>query len=499
MHQTITIKMKTLIFLIIYSTLLNTCFTQPIPTDSLYLGQVPPGYEPKIFILPINGSFRPIERITISSDRKEIYFSQLNGYGNPLNVTKIHCYKYFDNMWQGPTELFNGYAAPALSPNDSILFMQATITYDRAETYYSRRTITGWSIPVQMFHFSQQSHYTQSTSLNNIYISTNFPGSSLRDIGKVVISGADTTVMSIGLPINTIQDESDFFIARDESYIIHARHSSSATGDLYISYKKTGGGWTNSKSLGSHINYPTPTWEYGPFVTQDNKYLFFTRGGNAWNSYFTYWVRIDNIIDSLKYTNYVPYLMNQIPNRIDSVGVPFSYTVPENTFVDDDGNSTLSYSATLSSGSSLPSWLNFDPVTRTLSGTPTSTGTLNIKITATDTAGASASCTFSLDVVNFIGIEPINSTVVKEYILLQNYPNPFNPKTEIVFDIPKTSFTILTVYDASGRQTAKLVSELLKSGRYSVSVNAENLSSGIYFYKLQADNFTETRKMILLK
>ena len=492
--------MKTIIFFITFSALLHTdFFAQPIPTDSLYLGQVPPGYEPKIFVLPINGSFRPIERITISSDRKEIYFSQLNGYGNPLNVTKIHCYKYFDNMWQGPTELFNGYAAPALSPNDSILFMQATITYDRGETYYSRRTATGWSTPVQMFHFSQQSHYTQSTSLNNIYISTNFPGPSLRDVGKIIISGADTTVMNIGLPVNTTLDESDFFIARDESYIIHARHSSSVTGDLYICYKKPGGGWTNSKSLGSHINYPTPTWEYGPFVTQDNKYLFFTRGGNAWNSYFTYWCRIDNIIDSLKYTNYVPYLRNQIPNQTDTVGKQFNYTFPDSTFIDDDGNNTLTYSASLSNGTPLPSWLSFDSTTRTFSGVISPVQSINIKVTATDTAGASASCFFTLNIIQHIGLEPINEIVPNEYRLLQNYPNPFNPSTSISFDIIKQTQTILKVYDITGRLTSVLVNESLRAGSYKVELNAGNLSSGVYFYKLEAGNFIQTRKMILLK
>lgn len=491
--------MKTIMFIVLSAIMCIAGYAQPIPVDSLYLGQVPPGYMPKIFVLPINGSFRPIERITISSDRKEIYFSQLNGYGNPLNVTKIHCYKYFDNMWQGPTELFNGYAAPALSTNDSILFMQATITYDRAETYYSRKTITGWSTPVKMFYFSQQSHYTQSTSLNNIYISTNFPGSSLRDVGKIIISGADTTVMSIGMPVSSPMDESDFFIARDESYIIHARHSPGVASDLLISYKKTSGGWTNSKSLGNHINSPSPTWEYGPFVTQDNKYLFFSRGDNAWSSYYTYWCRIDNIIDSLKYTNYVPYLRNQIPNQTDTVGKQFSYTFPDSTFFDDDGNNTLSYSATLGSGEPLPAWLSFDSTSRTFSGVISPVQSINIKVTATDTAGASASCTFALNIIQHIGLEPVNEAVPNEYRLLQNYPNPFNPSTSISFDIVKQTYTLLKVYDVTGRLTAVLVNESLRAGSYKVELNAGNLSSGVYFYKLEAGNFIQTRKMVLLK
>ena len=270
-------------------------------------------------------------------------------------------------------------------------------------------------------------------------------------------------------------------------------------GDLYISYKKTDGSWTNSKSLGSVINLPSPSWEYGPFVTRDNKYLFFSRGGTFMPSYSTYWIRIDNIIDSLRHTNFVPYLKNQIQNQIDTIGVPYSYTFSDSAFIDDDGNNTLTYSATLSNGSSLPSWLNFNPVTRTFSGTPTDGNMLSIKVRAADTANAEALCIFTLDIIQQIGLNPINEQVVTTYRLSQNYPNPFNPNTSIVFDIPKASFTLLKMYDASGREAGTLVNELLRPGSYRVNISADNLSSGIYFYKLETNNFTQTKKMVLLK
>ena len=489
--------MKTLIFSILYSILLNTCFAQPIPPDSLYLAQAPPDYNPKIFVLPIHGSLRPVERMTISNDGKEIYYGELNTY--PPSILKIYCFKYFDNKWQGPLELFNGYMAPALSPNDSVMYMQASINYSTACTYYSIKTSTGWSTPAKMFYFSQQSHYTQKTNLNNYYTSTNFQDPTLRDIGKVIITGSDTTLMNIGLPVNTSIDESDFFIARDESYIIHARHSPTTAGDLFISYKKSDGSWTNSKTLGGHINLPGPTWEYGPLVTNDNKYLFFTRGNNSWSSYYVYWVKIDNIIDSLKYTNFVPYLKNQIPNQTDTAGKSFSYTFPDSTFVDDDGNNTLTYSATLGNGSALPSWLSFNPATRTFSGTPAAAGSLSLKVTATDTAKAFVSCIFSLEVIQQISVNPISGKVINEYRLFQNYPNPFNPVTKIRFDIKAESFTKLTVYDVTGREIKNLVNENLKAGEYEISWDANNYSSGLYFFRLETPGYIDTKKMILIK
>ncbi|MEJ8476858.1 DUF4214 domain-containing protein [Roseibium algae] len=62
-------------------------------------------------------------------------------------------------------------------------------------------------------------------------------------------------------------------------------------------------------------------------------------------------------------------------------------TVPLDTFSDVDGD-VLTYSARLSNDSLLPAWLNFDPATRTFSGTPPQdlNGTINLKVSASDGA-----------------------------------------------------------------------------------------------------------------
>ena len=67
-----------------------------------------------------------------------------------------------------------------------------------------------------------------------------------------------------------------------------------------------------------------------------------------------------------------------------------------------DVGDTLTYSATRANGDALPSWLAFDPTTRTFSGTPLNAdvGTLSVKVTATDAAGAAAFDTFDVAVAN---------------------------------------------------------------------------------------------------
>lgn len=481
--------MKTLIFSVLLAVIWGTCFAQPIPPDSLYLAKPLPGNYPVVFPLQFSGGLRPVERVSISSDGKEIYYGELNDW--PATTQKVNCYKYMNNMWQGPFVVFDGYIAPALSPNDSILYVQKDVNGTGC-AFYSTRTATGWTAPVKMLSSNLQSHYFRKTQLNNYYLASN-PNSN-SDICRLVIQNSDTIIQSLGKPINTNMTENDFFIARDESYIIFFRLYTPY--DLFISYHKSNGSWTNPKSLGVNIN--TTVYDCCPYVTNDNKYLFFSRGW-ATPTFYTYWVKIDNVIDSLKYTNYVPYVKYQIPNIADTIGKVVNYTFPDSTFIDDDGNNTLTYNALLSGGGALPSWINFNPSTRKFTFTLNALGTTELKVTATDNANASISCNFYITVINNTSIHSVSGQVVNTYNLYQNYPNPFNPVTKIKFSIPENNFVSLKVYDINGKEVDKIFSGNLKSGIYESDFDASKLSSGIYFYKLDAGNFSEIKKMVVLK
>jgi uncharacterized delta-60 repeat protein len=101
----------------------------------------------------------------------------------------------------------------------------------------------------------------------------------------------------------------------------------------------------------------------------------------------------------------------------------FSVALPPNIFSDQDAGDTLTYSATKSDGSALPGWLSFNGSTRTFSGTPgdNDVGILNVRVTATDTGGLSASDTFTLTVANVndapTGSVSITGTVVEDQTL----------------------------------------------------------------------------------
>jgi len=98
-----------------------------------------------------------------------------------------------------------------------------------------------------------------------------------------------------------------------------------------------------------------------------------------------------------------------------------------------------------------------------------------------------------------VNINLITNEIPDKFALSQNYPNPFNPTTKIKFDIPKSSFTRLSIYDVLGREVSVLVNEDLKAGSYSIELNASNMPSGVYFYKLTAGDFSEVKKLVLVK
>ena len=116
-------------------------------------------------------------------------------------------------------------------------------------------------------------------------------------------------------------------------------------------------------------------------------------GGLSASADFT--VNVANVNDA-------PLVATALDSQNATEDASWSYTIPASTFSDVDVGDSLSYSATLADGSTLPSWLTFDAVTRTFSGTPQNAdvGSLSLKVTATDATGAAVSSSFDVTVAN---------------------------------------------------------------------------------------------------
>lgn len=102
-------------------------------------------------------------------------------------------------------------------------------------------------------------------------------------------------------------------------------------------------------------------------------------------------------------------------------------------------------------------------------------------------------------------IEAVDNIVeLNDYRIYANYPNPFNPDTKITFNLPRTTHTLLQIFNSNGQMVKTLINAELAPGLHNITWNGrdqqgQRMSSGLYFYLLKTEFGNLTRKMLLLK
>ena len=172
---------------------------------------------------------------------------------------------------------------------------------------------------------------------------------------------------------------------------------------------------------------------------------------NTLTDTFTYTVRdtagltsTANLVVTIHGANDAPTVANHISAPTDVYAgnawspAPFA----ANTFNDVDSGDTLSYTATLSDDSALPSWLSFNAATRTFSSdgvTASADTTVNVRVTATDSGSLSVSDTFVLTVQD---------------------PGPYAPTlstpTAVALTDTSATDTVQSLFDASNTESGTL-------------------------------------------
>ncbi len=80
------------------------------------------------------------------------------------------------------------------------------------------------------------------------------------------------------------------------------------------------------------------------------------------------------------------------------------------------------------------------------------------------------------------------------------FPNPFNQMTRIAFNLLRSSYAILSVYDIQGREVARLNDGILQAGAHTMEWQAASAPSGVYFARMvNSGNVVCVRKIILEK
>ncbi len=150
--------------------------------------------------------------------------------------------------------------------------------------------------------------------------------------------------------------------------------------------------------------------------------------------------------------NDAPVLVTPLDDQSSPEDTAVSFQIPGGAFSDIDGDA-LTLSATLADGSALPSWLVFDDVARTFTGTPPSdlNTTLDVTVTTSD-GNLSASDTFALE------ITPVNDAPVAIMDMVTTQEDQ-----QVSFDV------LANDTDVDG-DTLQLVSAVAQTG--TVTINA---------------------------
>lgn len=122
-----------------------------------------------------------------------------------------------------------------------------------------------------------------------------------------------------------------------------------------------------------------------------------------------------------------------------------------------------------------------------------------------ETVASNAGEVFVLHIFSVPGINMGKSKIEIDHKgLFVSRPNPLRYKTELKYEVSKTSHVSLNVYNTIGQKVRTLVNEKQKSGIFTIwwdglDDQGKELPPGNYFYKLNADGKTIFQKAIILR
>ncbi len=253
-----------------------------------YLGQKPPGMTPEIFAEGIVSTGASEFGSTFAPDGQEFYYAVS---GVPRQV--IVFMKFQENRWTQPQiPVFSGRYNDwdlNFSPNGKKLYFTSNRPLtgtgdplDNSNLWVVDKLNTGWSEPQDLGPLINTDGYENYPSVTNDGTLYYFHSKKGDDRNPDVYysklkNGKYSEPERLGNEINSQYHEWDPFIAQDESYLIFGsvdRPGGFGGCDLYISFRKEDGSWTQAINMGETIN--TEANEFCPNVTSDGKYLFFT-------------------------------------------------------------------------------------------------------------------------------------------------------------------------------------------------------------------------------
>jgi hypothetical protein len=241
-----------------------------------YLGQAPPGAEPKVFapgIVSTSGHFE--YSVTVSPDSREILFNR----GSDIMVTRL-----VDDGWSAPVEAgIDGAEAQFSRDGESLFYVGGD---DGPEVMQVEWPVESGTEGKHLF----PGLYATPAKSGAIYFMQIEWGV---DNGILVRSSMKDGVYSDPEPLvgaaNSPYADSHPVISPDESFIIFdsTRPDGLGWADLYVSFRKNDETWGEGIHMGSPLSNETNN--ICASLSPDGKYLFFTSNNDI------YWVSIEAI------------------------------------------------------------------------------------------------------------------------------------------------------------------------------------------------------------
>jgi len=182
--------------------------------------------------------------------------------------------------------------------------------------------------------------------------------------------------------------------------------------------------------------------------------------------------------------NTAPTLEVSIPDQVTNVNNEYQYYLPVNMFGDADFEDVVTNSVNLVSGDDLPTWLSFNLAENKLEGIPNAVQVLNIRVSGTDTFGATVYDDFKLEVKSGVAISELNKYSVMVY------PNPTNG----VFTV-KINNSDKTAIVSVSTITGKVLKQISINNHSSIDLS--NFAKGIYFIDVEIDGQSFRRKIVI--
>lgn len=259
-------------------------------TNQPYLDQVHPTSTPKLFAPKIVNTDSIEINTVFNTSFTELFFTRI--------IDKkfiIHHSEFFDGKWSlpKPIQMFSEKGKesvaidPSVSQDGNTMYFLGISPEDRLKNakpdiYKSQKIDGKWQLATKVGHPISTEEYAESYPVvvadGSLYFTSDRPGSlGKRDIyrAQYLGDGKFDTPINIGPEVNSEKGERSTYVSPDESFLITANTYTDEKG-FAVSFKKNGK-WQKPTSFELGEDIKEDWFYYCPYMSPDNKYLFFSK------------------------------------------------------------------------------------------------------------------------------------------------------------------------------------------------------------------------------